>query len=247
MSLERRIREALHAADDYQPSADLFSRLRRSIEEDRAHRRRLLFTAGASTAGLMAIGLFIAATSQRDAAGAVTVPKWSLQVVIAVVLITILATLGPALRRLGGPLLDEVFHLSPTTGTHFSRLLDIAYYLFFGGLTVTNLDPTDWQAAVGIPSQELWVGVTQIAGFLLGLGVAHVANLAVLPTIGLLFTSLSRRAARRDAGSSAPPESTRAKQADRLASGIVLTAAMLGIVGALSLIGLIVFTLGTSG
>lgn len=37
MSLEKRIADALHAADTFQPSPDLFTRLQRSIEEDLAH------------------------------------------------------------------------------------------------------------------------------------------------------------------------------------------------------------------
>lgn len=243
-SLERRIREALHATDDYQPSIDLFARLKRSIEEDRAHRRRLLVTAITSALGLLLLGLFIVATSQRTTAGVWTVPKWSLQAVIEVVLVTILITLGPALRRLGGPLLDDVFHLGPETGVLFSRLLDIAYYLFFGGFIVLNFDPTDLRQPITIPSEQLWLGTAGIAAFLLFLGIAHVANLAVLPIIGLLFTSLARRGARRDAGASAPPESPKARKVDRLVTGIVLTTTTVGVAGALALIGVILVGIG---
>ncbi|HUP17870.1 MAG TPA: hypothetical protein VM848_17710 [Acidimicrobiia bacterium] len=239
MSLERRIREALHATDDYQPSIDLFARLQRSIEEDRAHRRRLLEIAITSALGLLVLGLFVVATSQRSPGGVWTAPKWSLQAVIEVVLVTILITVGPALRRLGGPLLDDVFRLRPDTGVLFSKLLDIAYYLFFGGFIVINFDPADLHQPIAIPSEELWLGTAGIAAFLLFLGVAHVANLAVLPIIGLLFTSLARRAARRDAGSSAPPESPTAKRADRVALAFVITAALLALAGALVLVGFI--------
>lgn len=243
-SLERRIREALHATDDYQPSIDLFARLHRSIEEDRAHRRRLLATAITSAFGLLLLGLFVVATSQRTMAGVWTIPKWSLQAVIEVILVTILITLGPALRRLGSPLLDDVFHLKPETGALFSRLLDIAYYLFFGGFIILNLDPTDLHQRITIPSEELWLGATGIAAFLLFLGMAHVANLAVLPIIGLLFTSLARRVARRAAGASAPPESPKARKVDRLVTGIVVTTTMLGVAGSLALIGAILVSIG---
>lgn len=243
-SLERRIREALHAAEDYQPSVDLFARLQRSIEEDRAHRRRVHVTAITSAFGLLLMGLFVAAASQRSPSGVWTIPKWSLQAVAEVVLVTILITLGPVLRRLARPLLDDIFHLKPDTGVLFSKLLDIAYYLFFGGFIVLNLDPTDLHQPVTIPSQELWLGTAGIAAFLLSLGVAHVANLAVLPIIGLLFTSLARRTARRDAGSTAPPESPTARKADRLATGIVLATTMVGVAGTLALIGAILIGIG---
>ncbi|HVR77004.1 MAG TPA: hypothetical protein VMS99_01290 [Acidimicrobiia bacterium] len=243
-SLERRIRDALHATDDYQPSTDLFARLHRSIEEDRAYRRRLIVTAIASALGILLLGVFFAATSRRSPAGAWIIPKWSLQAINETVLVTILIALGPALRRRGGPLLDDVFHLMPDTGVLFSRLLDIAYYLFFGGFIVINFDPTDLHQPITIPSEELWLGTAGIAAFLLLLGLAHVANLAVLPIIGLLFTSLARRAARRDAGSSAPPESPTARKADRLATGIVLATTMVGVAGALALIGVILIGIG---
>ncbi|HEX9863499.1 MAG TPA: hypothetical protein VGC03_00875 [Acidimicrobiia bacterium] len=243
-SLEGRIREALHATGDYQPSVDLFARLQRSIEEDRAHRRRILVTAITSTLGLLLLGLFVAASSQRSPTGLWTIPKWSLQAIIEVVLVAILIAVAPALRRLGGPLLDDVFHLRPDTGVLFSKLLDIAYYLFFGGLIVHNFDPTDLHQPIAIPSEELWLGTGGIAAFLMILGVAHVANLAVLPIIGLLFTSLTRRAARRDAGSSAPPESSQARKVDQLTTGIVLTTTMVGIAGALTLIGAILIGIG---
>ena len=41
MTVEQRLRDALHRADGYAPSPDLFARVQRSIEEDRAHRRRM--------------------------------------------------------------------------------------------------------------------------------------------------------------------------------------------------------------
>ncbi|MBI2237588.1 MAG: hypothetical protein HYU54_03565, partial [Actinobacteria bacterium] len=41
MSLEERLREVLRRTDEYEPSPDLFARVRRSIEEDAAHRRRI--------------------------------------------------------------------------------------------------------------------------------------------------------------------------------------------------------------
>lgn len=247
MSLEKRIADALHAADDYEPSPDLFARLHRSIEEDRAHRRRVRVASGLALIGAALIIGFLMVVAQPGARGGVTIPKWSLELMTTLVLLTVLLSLGPVLRRLGRPLLLEVFHLSPSTGIQFSRLLDIAYYLFFGGSIVNAFDPTHLGRAIAISGDEVLVEIYQIASFLLQLGVAHVANLIFLPVIGLLFTSLSRRAARRSAGSQSPPESTAARKADRIASAIVMTATLLVMAGVLALVAVVLVSIGLSG
>lgn len=246
MSLERRIADALHAADDYEPSLDLFSRLKRSIEEDRAHRRRVRITLALVSVGVLVLATFLVAVARRDPGGIVTIPKWSAQIAVASVLITVLVTLGPVLRRLGSPLLEEVFHLNPPTGHRFSRLLDIAYYLFFGGLIVSGFDTRGLGDQLGVSSDEVWLAIAQIAGFLLQLGIVHTLNLALLPVIGLLFNSLTRRARRRSQGAEAPQESPYARKADRLATTIVMTAAAVAIAGALALVGVILVSLGLS-
>jgi hypothetical protein len=246
MSLERRIADALHAADDYEPSIDLFARLHRSIEEDRVHRRRVRTTIGLVGVGAVLLVAFLVTVAQRGPDGVLTVPKWSVQVVVASVLTTVLVALGPVLRRLGSPLLEDVFHLNPPTGERFSRLLDIAYYLFFGGLIVSAIETRGLAEQVEASSEEVWIGLAQIAGFLVQLGIVHTINLALLPLIGLLFNSLTRTARRRAAGAGAPPESAPARKADRLARTIVMTAAALAIAGALALVGLILVSLGLS-
>ena len=73
----------------------------------------------------------------------------------------------------------------------------------------------------------------QVARFLTVLGLAHVGIFLPLPIVGLLFSSVTRRARRRIAGSEAPPQSERARKTDRLAMAIVFTAALLGIGGGL--------------
>lgn len=246
MSLERRIADALHAADDYEPSLDLFSRLQRSIEEDRAHRRRIHITLGLVGVGAMLLAGFFASVARLSSDGTVTLPKWSIQVAVALILTTVLVSLGPVLRRLGSPLLDEVFHLSAATGQRFSRLLDIAYYLFFGGLIINSVDPRGLVERVDVSGEQVWTGVARIAGFLLQLGIAHTLNLALLPLIGLLFTSLTRRARRRAAGGGAPPQSPGAQRADRFAGIVVMTVSVLVIAGALILVGAVLVSLALS-
>lgn len=239
MSLERRLTEALRQADRYQPSVDLFARLSRSIQEDQAHRRRTRRWSAAVMVGFGILASFLIALADRDPDGVLVLPKWSMQVVVFAVLTSCLLVLGPAIRRLGQPYLADVFHMSPATGDRFSRLLDIAYYLFFGGGILSSLDLT--QAGSLVPASEsLRFGVEQIALFLTALGLAHVGNLLLLPVVGLLFTSLTRRARRRVAGSEAPPVSEKARRTDRLAMAILLTVVLLGMGGALMVVAFVV-------
>jgi len=239
MSLESRLTEALRQADHYQPSVDLFARLSRSIQEDQAHRRRIRRWSAAVMVGFGILASFLIALADRDPDGVLLLPKWSMQVVVFAVLTSCLLVLGPAIRRLGQPYLADIFHMSPATGDRFSRLLDIAYYLFFGGGILSSLDLT--QAGSLVPANEsLRFGVEQVALFLTALGLAHVGNLLLLPVVGLVFTSLTRRARRRMAGSEAPPVSEKARRTDRLVMAILLTVVLLGMGAALSVVALAV-------
>lgn len=237
MSLERRLIEALHQRDDYQPSVDLFARVRRSIEEDQRHRRRVRFVVAGVVAGIGILGGLLVAFADVDADG-LLVPKWSIQVVVFVFLTACLLVFGPLIRRLGQPYLADVFHLNPAAGERFARLLDIAYYLFFGGGILSSLDLTE--AGSLVPASEGLKSGGQVAVFLAVLGLAHVANLLLLPVVGLLFGSVTRRVRRQAAGSEAPPLSKRARDADRLALAIVLTAISVGIVAVLLVVALVV-------
>ena len=238
MSLERRLTEALHQADGYQPSVDLFARLSRSIEEDQEHRSRIRRGTAAVVAGLAILATFLSGLADHDPDGVLVLPKWSIQVVVFALLTSCLVVFGPAIRRLGQPYLADVFYMSPATGERFSRLLDIAYYLFFGGGILSSLDLTE--AGSLIPTEGLRFGVEQVALFFTVLGLAHVGNLLLLPIVGLLFSSVTRRARRRVAGSEAPTMSQRARKPDRLSMVIVLTAVLLGIGGGLMVIALVV-------
>lgn len=239
MSLERRLTEALHRVDAYQPSVDLYARLNRSIEEDKAHRHRIRSGSAAVVLGLGILGAFLVALAERDPDGVLVWPKWSIQVMVFGLLTSCLVVFGPAIRRLGQPYLVDVFHMSPATGDRFSRLLDIAYYLFFGGGILSSLDLTEFGTLVPA-SDGLEPAVAQVALFLAVLGLAHVGNLLLLPVVGLLFASVTRRARRRIAGPEAPPLSERARKTDRLTMAIVFVAALFGIGGGLLVIALVI-------
>jgi multisubunit Na+/H+ antiporter MnhC subunit len=192
----------------------------------------------AVVAGLGTLGTFVTALAVHDPDGMLVLPKWSIQVVMFALLTSCLLVFGPAIRRLGQPYLADAFHINPATGERFSRLLDIAYYLFFGGGILSSLDLTEAGSLVAL-SEGLESG-GQVALFLVVLGFAHVGNLLLLPVVGLLYASVTRRARRRAAGSEAPPISERARNTDRLALAIVLTAVSIGIGGGLLVVALVI-------
>jgi multisubunit Na+/H+ antiporter MnhC subunit len=192
----------------------------------------------AVVAGLGILGTFVTALADHDPDGMLVLPKWSIQVVMFALLTSCLLVFGPAIRRLGQPYLADAFHINPATGERFSRLLDIAYYLFFGGGILSSLDLTEAGSLVAL-SEGLESG-GQVALFLVVLGFAHVGNLLLLPVVGLLYASVTRRARRRAAGSEAPPISERARNTDRLALAIVLTAVSIGIGGGLLVVALVI-------
>ncbi len=243
MSLERRLTEALHHTDDFQPSVDLFARLSRSIEEDRAHRRRVAMGGAVVVSGLCGIAILLSMLATRDPHGVLVLPKWSMQVVMLVVLSACLLVFGPVIRRLGQPYLADIFHMNLPTGERFSRLLDIAYYLFFGGVIVSALDLSEVGSFV--PAVEsLTSAARQVALFLTTLGLAHVGNLLLLPIVGLLFTSLTRRGLRHSAGPEAPPISQTAQRTERMVTALVFAVVLLAIGGGLLLIALAVLGVG---
>ena len=238
MSLERRLTEALRLTDGYQPSLDLFARLTRSIEEDRAHRKRVIIAVSAVIAGLAALTVFLAAMAETGTGGTIGWPRWVLQVAVVATNATVLILLGPVLRRFGRPLVEEIFRQASDQGERFTRLLDIAYYLVFGGMIFLILELDDPGALVLATGVHVKETVEQIAVFLVMLGIAHTVNLFVLPLVGLLFSSLTRRALRSRAGERAAPVSPRARRADQVAMAIVITAVLGAIAGTLIVVGI---------
>jgi hypothetical protein len=240
MTLEERIVDALHQADHYQPSVDLFARVSRSIEDDRRHRRRVRRVI-AGLAGLAAgLGGLLGVTAGRAPTGLITWPAWALQIALVVILGSVLAGFGPAIRRLGRPLLDDVFHLSPQTGERFARLLDIAYYLAFGGGILLSLNLVGLSDQVAIGGEAFASLVLEAANYLLLLGLAHVANLLLLPFLGLFYSSVVRRVRRRVAGRNAPVESRGARQADRVVTWVMAALVAGTTVVVLTMIGLVI-------
>ena len=243
MTLEQRLIDALHRADDFDPSPDLFARVERSLEEDRRHRRRVIAIGTGVFAGALAAALLLRATSSISDSGQLVVPGWAFEMVITAIKIALILALGPSLRRLGQPLIADVFRLDPATGRRFLSLLNIAFYLFLSGLILLDAHPQGWNRVFA--ADDWWLWRDSIAVFLLMMGIAHATNIAALPLIGLFNSSLVRRARRQEAGAGAPAVSTRAEQAERVVrfivwgiAGLALLAVVAG-VGAFVVLGVL--------
>ena len=226
MTIEQKLAEALHGADGYLPSPNLFAKVQRSIEEDVAHRRRVrraLLWAG----GGMAVAVAWVAAFLDLGSGTATMPWWTLEILTAATMVAIVIVLGPVIRRFGSELTLDVFRSNRATSQHFLALVDIAYYLVFAAfilMTTSFSAQAEWGGRL---AAQLEQEIARLGGLLLVMGILHALTIAVLPVMGLVFASNWRRAARRTLGESAPPADLRAEKADRVATVIVWLAAAL--------------------
>jgi len=217
MTIEDRVRGALHAADDYPPSADLFARVQRSIEEDQARRSRMIRVGAAAAAWLAVLVAWVLLTADRVNGGWV-VPWWSLEVAADFIMVSFVIVVGPAIRRFGSGYAGAVFTAHPPTGYRFLGLIDIAYYLTMTGyiLMLAQVTPV-----AGSTVELLNSVMPKVAGLLLLAGVLHGMTIVVLPLIGLVFSSSWWRAKRAVLGPAAGPPDPGAEAADRVVRVII--------------------------
>ncbi len=197
MTLEQLLSETLRSADDYAPSPDLFAKVQRSIDEDRAHRRRVREVILWLLAGAAVVSLYVLATASVED-GRVEMPFASLEILVTAIMIVVVAVMGPSIRRFGETYERAVFAGSPETGSQVLRLLDVAYYLVFGAYIVMTLQfqpPSDLPLADSQFTDALFfeAGV-RLGGLFLLMGVLHVALLLALPVVGLVHSANLRRA-----------------------------------------------------
>jgi hypothetical protein len=194
MSVEQHLREALHGADDYAPSPDLFARVQRSIEEAHAHRRRVRIAAGAVGAGLVVVAGYLVALAEVSD-GRLSWPWWSLELLTTVLLVIAVITLGPLIRRFGRIYVATVFRANPPTAMRFLSLLDVAYYLAFSSfvlMTITIEPYPSWLAPSGT-TEVLAHQLARLGGLALLMGLLHSLTIVVLPVLGLVFADSWRR------------------------------------------------------
>lgn len=201
MSVEQRLVEALRRADQVEPSADLWSRVVHSIDEDRAHRRRVRASLVGTAAAVVALGVIAgSATAEGPIGRFVRIPV--LEAVETVALALVVMVLGPAIRRFGRGYAGDLWPAAPDLATAMVRLLDVAYGLVFTGyiLLTAEIDAT-WSApaertrclspevtctSVG---RQFEAVAERLGGLVLTIGVLHALTLAVLPVVALVSNS----------------------------------------------------------
>jgi hypothetical protein len=143
-------------------------------------------------------------------------PFWSLEVLMTAVMVALLLTVGPAIRRFGTAFESEIFRSNPQTARSFLVLIDVAFYLIFGAYTFMTLQyapPIDVLGAQHLADWVAWE-FQRLAGLLLLMGLLHAATMVSLPIVGLVFSANMRRARRDLLGQAAPPSDSANDQLD---------------------------------
>ncbi len=188
MNVERRLLDALRSIDDVEPSDDLFARVVHSIDEDRLHRRRVLWSTAAltlTTAGVtLAMGL-----SMTDGPGGRHVRWQSMEMIGTFVLVVVVVVLGPAIRRFGRNYVVDLWPAGAETPAALLRLLDLAYALVLTGfilMTARLVEPPLGEQTLADQLDRL---ATRVGGVLVIIGVLHAVTIASLPLVALVANS----------------------------------------------------------
>jgi hypothetical protein len=196
MNVEQRLLRAFGEVDRVEPSADLWSRVVHSIDEDRAHRRRVVWSIVAAAAvvlGLLATG----AAFVRDGAYGPYVERPVMEALELVGCIVVVVVMGPVVRRFGRNYAHDLLPTAHRVATTLLRLIDVAYYLVFTGYILMT---TQFELELGVAgrpasrdlAQQLEEAAIRFGGLLLGMGVLHAATLVVLPVVALVHNSARR-------------------------------------------------------
>jgi hypothetical protein len=187
VNVEQRLVNALRAADRVEPSPDLWSRVVHSIEEDRAHRRRVV-TSTAVTIAVMAGLVVVGMLNMIDTPSGRQVRVPAMELIETIALVALVAVLGPAIRRFGRGYADDLWPTTPTMPSSLLRLLDVAYLLVFGGYILLTTYFDFGRSTIGVAQQveELF---RRVGGLVLTMGLLHAATIMVLPLIALVSNS----------------------------------------------------------
>jgi protein-S-isoprenylcysteine O-methyltransferase Ste14 len=196
MNVEQRLLRAFEEVDRLEPSADLWTRVVHSIDEDRAHRRRVIRSIVTTVAALLAV-VAIAIASMRDGVYGAHVERWVMECLEFIGLTVVVLVMGPAVRRFGRNYALDLFPTQEVLGTKLLGLLDVAYYLVFAGYILLS---TQFEFRLGIAgrpasqdlAQQLHEASVRLGGLLLTMGLLHALALVVLPIVALVHNSTRR-------------------------------------------------------
>ncbi len=187
MNVEQRLVNALRAADRVEPSLDLWSRVLHSIEEDRAHRRRVV-TSFLSTMAVLAGLVVVGMANIIDTPFGRQVRLPAMELIETVALVALVTVLGPAIRRFGRGYAQDLWRMTPDMATSLLRLLDVAYLLVFGGYILLTAYFDFGRSRIGLAEQMgdlSW----RVGGLVLTMGLLHAATIMTLPLIALVSNS----------------------------------------------------------
>ena len=187
MNVEQRLVNALRAGGQIEPSPDLWSRVVHSIEEDRAHRRRVVIsfvTVTAIVAALVGIGMLN--VIDTPAGRQVRIP--AMELIETIALVSLVVVLGPAIRRFGRGYAHDLWRTTPDLPTSLLRLLDVAYLLVFGGYILMT-SYFDFGLSRVVVAEQIEELLQRVGGLLLTMGLLHAATIMALPLIALVSNS----------------------------------------------------------
>jgi hypothetical protein len=200
MNVEQRLVNALRAGDQVEPSPDLWTRVLHSIEEDQAHRRRVLTSTAAAIGTLVAL-FVVGVVGLTDGPLGRFVRLPVMELIETIALVAVVAVLGPAIRRFGRGYAADLWPVTPVTATALLRLLDVAYVLIFGGFILMTVD-FDF-ASSNVPASECLLSAVdchtvqaqiedaciRLGGLVLVMGILHAVTIIVLPVVALVSNS----------------------------------------------------------
>ena len=113
---------------------------------------------------------------------------WILELIVTLLLVVILAILGPLIKRFGRSYAADIFRANPRTGKSYLVLMDFAYYLIFTSYVLFSISferELGWGEEVG--ADQLESAAVRVGGMLLLMGILHGLNVISLPIIGRLL------------------------------------------------------------
>ncbi|MDX2381812.1 MAG: hypothetical protein QNM02_18895 [Acidimicrobiia bacterium] len=113
-----------------------------------------------------------------------------MELIEAIALVVLVFALGPAIRRFGRGYTSDLFTTSRNTGSSMLRLLDLAYFLVFGGYILLSVDlPNSVEIGRMQWAEQLQDAGGRIGGLLLVMGILHAITLVALPLLAFIVNS----------------------------------------------------------